>query len=120
MRPVTEKDFRRPEFMEANPDDYEFRADGAIVRKDRWEQGFRRIVNLAGCSSSSEFEIDDIIATVDKKLNPPLTILDDRVVAAVRFVKGSCYNEHAQEHFDTLAYFVEATIGMPIEEKHDA
>ena len=37
-REVTEADFRMPEFKDAEPKDYEFRADGKIVRKDRWEK----------------------------------------------------------------------------------
>ena len=38
-RMVTEEDFRMPEFRGAKVEDYEFRKDGKIVRKDRWERG---------------------------------------------------------------------------------
>ena len=62
-RKVTEQDFRCPEFRDANPDDYEFRADGKIVRKDRWEQGVRSIVSILGMSRN-EFEIDDVVIRV--------------------------------------------------------
>jgi hypothetical protein len=34
-REVTEQDFRMPQFVGKNPDDYEFQKDGTIVRKDR-------------------------------------------------------------------------------------
>lgn len=76
---VTEQDFRCPEFRDANPEDYEFRPDGKIVRKDRWERGIRSIVGLLGMSRS-EFEIDDVVlrvqALIDNQLkDKPLTDL---------------------------------------------
>lgn len=62
---VTERDFRRPEFRDADPNDYEFREDGAIVRKDRWEQGIRSIAGQEGMSGT-KFEVADIVAKVDE------------------------------------------------------
>lgn len=62
-RKVTERDFRRPEFVDANPDDYEFRSDGAVVRKDRWEQGIHSIRDALG-DHRHEFEIGDIVNAV--------------------------------------------------------
>ncbi len=40
-RSVTERDFRLPEFKDANPADYEFRDDGKIVRRTvgKWRSG---------------------------------------------------------------------------------
>lgn len=64
MREVTERDFRRPEFMDAKPADYEFRADGKIVRKDRWEQAVQKIRSRLG-DNRREFEIQEIISAVD-------------------------------------------------------
>jgi len=64
MRKVTERDFRMPEFVDANPDDYEFRADGKVVRKDRWERGFHKLKNILG-DNRREFEIEDIIGAVE-------------------------------------------------------
>lgn len=63
MREVTERDFRMPEFRDAKPEDYEFRADGKIVRKDRWERGVQTIRSLVGIDAR-EFEIDEVIAAV--------------------------------------------------------
>jgi hypothetical protein len=63
MREVTERDFRMPEFRDADPKDYEFREDGKIVRKDRWETGIRRIRSALG-DHRREFEIDDVIQAV--------------------------------------------------------
>lgn len=63
-RQVTEQDFRMPEFRDADPKDYEFRADGKIVRKDRWESGIHRIRSVLG-DSRREFEIDDIVSAVN-------------------------------------------------------
>lgn len=62
-RKVTEQDFRRPEFINANPDDYEFRDDGAIVRKDRWENAVRSIRNRLG-DYRREFEVSDVVEAV--------------------------------------------------------
>lgn len=61
---VIEADFRKPEFVDANPDDYEFRADGAIVRKDRWERGIRSIAYhlTDGCRG---FEITNLVYVVE-------------------------------------------------------
>jgi len=39
-RTVTERDFRKPEFADADPNDYEFRADGAVVRKIAGRRAF--------------------------------------------------------------------------------
>lgn len=63
MREVTERDFRRPEFMNADPKDYEFRSDGKIVRKDRWETAVHRIRSVLG-DTRREFEIEDVIDAV--------------------------------------------------------
>lgn len=63
MRTVTEEDFRAPEFRGAKVEDYEFRNDGKIVRKDRWESGIHRIRALLG-DHRKEFEVDEIVAAV--------------------------------------------------------
>lgn len=63
-RAVTERDFRMPEFRDADPKDYEFRGDGKIVRKDRWETGIYRIRRVLG-DNRREFEIDEIVAAVN-------------------------------------------------------
>ena len=65
MREVTERDFRMPEFRDAKTEDYEFRADGKIVRKDRWERGVQTIRSIVGIDGR-EFEIDEVIAAVRK------------------------------------------------------
>lgn len=62
-RKVTERDFRRPEFRDSDPSDYEFRGDGKIVRKDRWETGIRRVQFALGMNTR-EFEIDDVVNAV--------------------------------------------------------
>jgi len=61
MREVTERDFRKEEFRDAKPEDYEFRADGAIVRKDRWEIGIYRIASILRIDN---FEIDEVVERV--------------------------------------------------------
>ncbi|HHQ2716961.1 TPA: hypothetical protein ACSPMB_002844 [Pseudomonas aeruginosa] len=62
-RAVTELDFRKPEYRDAKVEDYEFRADGALVRKDRWEVGIRTICGLVGMSDR-DFEIPDVVSKV--------------------------------------------------------
>lgn len=59
-RVVTERDLRAPEFAEGTPDDYEFRDDGKIVRKDRWERGIHSIAAILGHSRRG-FEIPDLV-----------------------------------------------------------
>ena len=63
MREVTERDFRMPEFRDAKTEDYEFRADGKIVRKDRWETAVQRIREIVGIHAR-EFEISEVIDAV--------------------------------------------------------
>jgi hypothetical protein len=60
-REVMESDFRKPEFVGKDPKDYEFRDDGAIVRKDRWMTGMCNIASILGFS---EFEIADVVEAV--------------------------------------------------------
>lgn len=62
-REVTELDFRMPEFRHAKVEDYEFRADGKLVRKDRWECAVHRIRSVLG-HHGREFEIDEVIEAV--------------------------------------------------------
>lgn len=62
-RIVTEEDFRMPEFRGKDPKDYEFRDDGKIVRKDRWETGIRNIRSVLG-DYRREFEISEIVEAI--------------------------------------------------------
>lgn len=63
QRVVTEQDFRMPEYRTAKPEDYEFREDGKVVRKDRWEMAVQSIRIAVGLDTR-EFEIDDVVAKV--------------------------------------------------------
>lgn len=67
-RAVTERDLRHPEFAHGEPDEYEFRADGKVVRKDRWEMGIRRIAGALGMSRQS-FEISDLCDAVENRIS---------------------------------------------------
>lgn len=62
-RPVTERDLRMPEFRDAALEDLEFRADGKLVRKDRWENAVQTIRSIVGINAR-EFEIDEVVARV--------------------------------------------------------
>lgn len=46
FRAVTERDLRAPEFRDCEPEDMEWRADGTLARKDRWEVGIRQIAGI--------------------------------------------------------------------------
>lgn len=65
MRTVTEEDFRQPQYRGAKPEDYEFRSDGRIARKDRWEQGIRQIASALGYDARSGFEIEHVVYSVE-------------------------------------------------------
>lgn len=64
-RPVKEEDFRKTEFANAKVEDYEFRDDGAIVRKDRWQTAISNIRHMVGISNR-EYEISDVVDAVEK------------------------------------------------------
>lgn len=63
MRTVTERDLRMPEFRDAKPEELEFRDDGKLVRKDRWETGIRNIASILGWTRK-EYEIDEVVNEV--------------------------------------------------------
>ena len=69
-REVTEFDLRAPEFQrhDIKPEDYEFRDDGKVVRKDRWETTVRNIVSILGWSRR-EFELPEVVAEVRRRLD---------------------------------------------------
>jgi hypothetical protein len=62
--PLSELDFRMPEYRHAKIEDYEFRSDGKLVRKDRWETGLRSIAYYMGFSSREGFEIEEVVEAV--------------------------------------------------------
>lgn len=64
-RPVTEQDFRMPQFRDAKPEDYERRDDGQIVRKDRWETTVRAIASQFGVDARKGFECDTLLHWVE-------------------------------------------------------
>lgn len=64
-RQVTELDFRMPEFRDAKVEDYEWRDDGKLVRKDRWETGIRRIAGRIGFAGGN-WEIDEVVEGATK------------------------------------------------------
>ncbi len=66
MRQVTERDLRRPGMEDSKPEEFEFREDGELVRKDRWQQGIRRIA--AALRTSRNFDINDIVGRVEETM----------------------------------------------------
>jgi hypothetical protein len=63
-RTVTERDLRMPEFRDADPKDLEFRDDGKLVRKDRWETGMRKVASAVGLPMHGDVEIYQVVDAV--------------------------------------------------------
>lgn len=60
-------------------DEYEVRADGMRVRKDRWQVGIRRIVALLW-GNRKEFEIDEVVEAVRALVPQPFSDGDDEAL----------------------------------------
>jgi len=60
-------------------DEYEVRADGKRVRKDRWQVGIRRIVALLW-GNRKEFEIDEVVEAVCALVPQPFDDGDDEAL----------------------------------------
>ena len=67
-REVTEDDLRLPEFRGVALKDLEVRADGKVVRKDRWERAVFTLADLVGMNRREGFEIDEVVEAVKAKL----------------------------------------------------
>lgn len=101
-RIVTELDFRMPEFRDAKPEDYEFRGDGKIVRKDRWESGMTSIASALGFSIRGGYEIPHVVQRVqdlfgERAFWHPMGHLADEhlAVATVRLKDGTILTDVA-------------------------
>jgi len=68
LRKATQDDFLKPEFIGKDPCDYEVREDGKVVRIDRWEEAVQCIREIVGIPSGSDWEIEDIIRAVERKV----------------------------------------------------
>jgi len=64
-REVMERDLRAPEYREGKPDEYEFRGDGKIVRRDRFQSGMRDIAAIV-FGSGHDYEIAEVIKAVHR------------------------------------------------------
>ena len=103
MKQVTEQDLRMPEFRDARPEDLEWRADGKIVRKDRWEQGIRSIAGIFG--TTQEFEIAEIVERVRyvyylAQVPDPRLALFIKHLSAVPGVEQRFAGHYPKGHFD--------------------
>lgn len=63
MKVVTERDLRDPKYGIGDPSEFEFRDDGAIVRKDRWERGIKNIAMSIG--TYRDWEVEDVVSKVN-------------------------------------------------------
>ena len=60
-----ERDLRAAEFSDGKLDEYEFRSDGKIVRKDRFQRGMRDIAAIVfGCGH--DYEIADVVKAIHR------------------------------------------------------
>lgn len=72
-RAVTERDLRAPEFRDCEPEDMEWRSDGTLARKDRWEKGIRQIACITGFDSRKGFEVSEVVDRVRQRFHPGST-----------------------------------------------
>lgn len=61
---VTERDLRAPEWRDCDPAELEWRQDGTLARRDRWERGIREIAGIVGVDPRANWEIADVVALV--------------------------------------------------------
>lgn len=87
MREVTERDLRMPEFRDAKPEDLEFREDGKLVRKDRWETGLRNVASIIGWTRK-EWEIQEVVEAV-RGLSRRIEHLEQALVYAAFMQHGT-------------------------------
>ena len=60
-----ERDLRAADYRDGKPDEYEFRSDGKIVRKDRFQSGMRDIAAIVfGCGY--DYEIADVVKAIHR------------------------------------------------------
>lgn len=97
-RIVTELDFRMPEFRNAKVEDYEWRDDDKLVRKDRWENGIRRIASRLGMSRG-QWEIEDIVERVSALIDSPDAVRLD-------WLESEGNSLHAEEDGDEVYFQV--------------
>jgi hypothetical protein len=105
-REVTERDLRMPEFRDAKPEELEFRDDGKLVRKDRWEVALRNVASALGWARR-EFEVHEVSAEVRhiKELaaaNVKVKALKDLKAEALEVFDGP---ECSQEVRDAIEWF---------------
>jgi hypothetical protein len=118
-RDVTEFDLRAEEFKrrDIKPEDYEFRSDGKIVRKDRWINAIHRIQGIVG-PAGHEFEIDDVVGAVMRaeKARRTLEGLRQKLEAELATTAGlmaeeeslpSIYGEHSKGISAAIAMLTE-------------
>lgn len=106
-REVTEMDFRSEEFRNAKVEDYEFRGDGKVVRKDRWEMAIHKIRSLCGGNARDEFEIPEVIQAVEALLPAQAKPLESWT-PDLGPVAWWCYSESFHEWVTSLPW-----IGTP-------
>lgn len=109
MREVTERDLRMPEFRDAKPEDLEFREDGKLVRKDRWEVALRNVVSAIGWARR-EFEVHEVSAEVERivelaEANVKAKALKNLKAEALEIFDGP---ECPQEVRDAIEWFASA------------
>jgi hypothetical protein len=128
-RQVTEQDFRAPEFQHAKVEDYEFREDGKLVRKDRWQRAVQSIQVLV--YDKREWEISDVIARVRELALGFQTRVEnwftecfdksagDRTERADRFLEEAIEMLQAAEYPKKRIYkLIDHVYGRPIGELH--
>ena len=99
-RKVEEADFRAKKFKSAKVEDYEFRGDGELVRKDRFEMAVSRIAGIVGATKRGEYEIPDVMERVELLTKG---IMDKKRVTILYYMV-----RHAAHEYEFDSFFVSA------------
>lgn len=99
---VTEKDLRAPEFQHGAPEDYEFRADGKIVRKDRFMRGMQDIASIL-FGPRRDYEVPEVVAAVHRLQSVRMEdLIDGARVAFESNLEALKCLDHLQEAIDKV------------------
>lgn len=117
MREVTERDLRMPEFRDAKPEDLEFRDDGKLVRKDRWEVALRNVVSAIGWARR-EFEVHEVSAEVRRikelaDANVKVTALKNLKAEALEVFDGPECPQEVRDAIEWFASSIDSVLAEP-------
>jgi hypothetical protein len=117
MREVTERDLRIPEFRDAKPEELEFREDGKLVRKDRWETALRNVASAIGWARR-EFEVHEVPVEVERirelaEANVHAGVLRRLKAEALEIFDGPECSQVVRDAIEWYASSIDAALAEP-------